>query len=168
MICMKIEFPVDKIGVFLRGDVIPHKIHPRNTKYEGTIVYGIPGRKRGFPLSEKSILAYFKAPEDAEGVSRKLQALRVTELSIDRFSRFGGNGLQAGVNPVTGNLASMDSMTSGSAFTGILAAAHTSGSGMSHGGDGGPTGRNILLTAIVDPGIYDQAVTIIEEAGGMI
>ncbi|AIQ19965.1 MULTISPECIES: hypothetical protein [Paenibacillus] len=119
-------------------------------------------------MSERSILAYFKAPEEAEGVSRKLQALRVSELSIDRFSRFGGNGLQASVNPVTGNLASMDSMTSVSPHTGILSAAHTSGSGMSHGGDGGPTGRNILLTVIVDQNSYNQALTIIEEAGGMV
>lgn len=117
---------------------------------------------------ERYILAYFKAPEEAEGVSRKLQALRVEEISIDRFSRFGGSGLQSGVNPVTGNLASMDSLTSGSAHSGILAAAHTSGSGMSHGGDGGPTGRNILLTVVADSSIYDQALSLIEEAGGLI
>lgn len=43
-------------------------------------------------MSEKSILAYFKTPEEAEGVSRKLQALRAEEISIDRFSRFGGAG----------------------------------------------------------------------------
>lgn len=119
-------------------------------------------------MSEKSILAYFKAPEEAEGVSRKLQALRVAELSIDRFSRFGGTGLQAGINPVTGNLANMDSMTSVSEHHGILSAAHTSSSGMSHGGDGGPTGRDILLTVIVEENTYNQALSIIEEAGGMI
>ncbi|NQX44589.1 hypothetical protein HQN87_04535 [Paenibacillus tritici] len=119
-------------------------------------------------MSEKSILAYFKTPEEAEGVSRKLQALRAEEISIDRFSRFGGAGEQSGVNPVTGNLASMDSMTAVSDHAGILAAAHTSGSGMSHGGDGGPTGRDILLTVIVDPAIHDQALSLIEEAGGMI
>ncbi|CAM4182891.1 MULTISPECIES: hypothetical protein [Paenibacillus] len=119
-------------------------------------------------MSEKSILAYFKSPEEAEGVSRKLQALRVTELSIDRFTRFSGGGLQNAVNPVTGSLARMDSMTAVSAHSGILSAAHTSSSGMSHGGDGGPTGRNILLTVIVQPESYQQALSIIEEAGGMI
>lgn len=119
-------------------------------------------------MSEKSILAYFKSPEEAEGVSRKLQALRVAELSIDRFSRFGGSGMTAGVNPVTGNLASTDTMTSGNQHTGILSAAHTSSSGMSHGGDGGPTGRNILLTVIVDGNSYNQALRIIEEAGGLV
>jgi hypothetical protein len=117
---------------------------------------------------ERYILAYFRAPEEAEGVSRKLQALRADEISIERFSRFGGNGLQSGVNPVTGNLASMDSMTAVSEHAGILSASHTSGSGMSHGGDGGPTGRNILLTVIVDSAIYDQAQSLIGEAGGMI
>ncbi|WNS47114.1 hypothetical protein [Paenibacillus sp. MMS20-IR301] len=119
-------------------------------------------------MLERYILAYFRSPEEAEAVSRKLQALRVHEISIDRFSRFGGNGLQSGVNPVTGNLASMDSMTAVSAHSGILSAAHTSSSGMSHGGDGGPTGRNILLTVIVDSSVYDQALSIIEAAGGMV
>lgn len=119
-------------------------------------------------MSEKSILAYFKTPEAAEGVSRKLQALRAEEISIDRFSRFGGSGQQAGVNPVTGNLASMDSMMAVSDHSGILSASHTSGSGMSHGGDGGPTGRDILLTVIVDSGVHDLALSLIEEAGGLI
>lgn len=119
-------------------------------------------------MSEQSILAYFKTPEEAEGVSRKLQALRAEEITISRFSRFGGGGKQAGVNPVTGNLASMDSMMAVSDHTGILSAAHTSGSGMSHGGDGGPTGRDILLTVIVDSAVHGQALALIEEAGGMI
>lgn len=89
-------------------------------------------------------------------------------MSIDRFTRFGGDSLQNAVNPVTGNLAGMDSMIAESAHSGILSAAHTSASGMSHGGDGGPTGRNILLTVIVAPDSYQQALSIIEEAGGMV
>lgn len=119
-------------------------------------------------MSERYILAYFKSPEEAEGVSRKLKALRVIELSIDRFSRYGGTSFSSGVNAVTGNIARMDSMTAASSHTGILAAADTSASGMSHGGDGGPTGRDILLTVIVNSESYDQALRLIEEAGGMI
>lgn len=119
-------------------------------------------------MSERSILAYFKSPEEAEGVARKLRALRVIEISIDRFSKYGGPGYSSGINPVTGNVARMDSMTAGSTFTGILMAADSSASGMSHGGDGGPTGRNILLTVIVDSGSYEQALRLIEEAGGLI
>ncbi|AIQ37343.1 hypothetical protein R50345_23535 [Paenibacillus sp. FSL R5-0345] len=119
-------------------------------------------------MSERSILAYFKSPEEAEGVARKLRALRAIEISIDRFSRYGGTSFSSGVNPVTGNVARMDSLTAERAHTGILAAADTSASGMSHGGDGGPTGRDILLTVILHSESYDQALRLIEEAGGMI
>lgn len=119
-------------------------------------------------MSERYILAYFKSPEEAEGVSRKLQALRVAELSIDRFSRYGGTSLNSGINPVTGNIAQMASMTAVNAYSGILEAADASASGMSHGGNGGPTGRDILLTVIVDSESYDQALRLIEEAGGII
>ncbi|NUU62331.1 hypothetical protein [Paenibacillus agri] len=119
-------------------------------------------------MPERSILSYFKSPEEAEGVARKLQALRVIELSIDRFSKYGGNGPVQSINPVTGNIAGMASMTADRSHTGILAAADTSASGMSHGGDGGPTGRDILLTVVVDSDSYDRALRLIEEAGGFI
>ncbi|WP_339809412.1 hypothetical protein MKY63_17355 [Paenibacillus sp. FSL R7-0189] len=119
-------------------------------------------------MSERYILAYFKSPEEAEGVARKLRALRAIEVSIDRFSRYGGTSFSSGVNPVTGNVARMDSMTAEHAHIGILAAADTSSSGMSHGGNGGPTGRDILLTVIVHTDSYDQALRLIEEAGGMV
>lgn len=118
-------------------------------------------------MSERSILAYFKSPEEAEGVARKLRALRVIEISIDRFSRYGAN-LNAGINPVTGNSAMMAAFYADDPYTRVLAASDPSASGMSHGGDGGPTGRDILLTVIVDSASYEQALRIIEEAGGMI
>ncbi|QSF43942.1 hypothetical protein [Paenibacillus tianjinensis] len=123
-------------------------------------------------MSEKNILAYFKAPEEAEGVSRKLQALRVIDMSIDTFSKYPGNAQYSGNNPLTGDIPSLATMTLNSTMdshsAGILAAADSSASGMSHGGDGGPTGRNILLTVVVDSGSFDQALKIIEDAGGMI
>jgi hypothetical protein len=119
-------------------------------------------------VPERFILSYFKTPEEAEGLSRKLQALRVVEMSIDRFSKYSGHSPAGGVNPVTGNIASLPSMSAERNHTGILAAADTSASGMSHGGDGGPTGRDILLTVVVDSGSYDQTLRLIEEAGGFI
>lgn len=123
-------------------------------------------------MSEKSILAYFKSPEEAEGVSRKLQALRVIDMSIDSFSKYPGNAQYSGNNPLTGDIPSLAVMTLNSSMdshsAGILAAADASASGMSHGGDGGPTGRNILLTVVIDSESHDQALRIIEEAGGLI
>lgn len=123
-------------------------------------------------MSEKNILAYFKSPEEAEAVSRKLQSLRVIDMSIDSFSKYPGGADYTGNNPITGDIPSLATMTLNSTLdsrsAGILAAADSSASGMSHGGDGGPTGRNILLTVVLDSEVFDQAMSIIEEAGGMI
>ncbi|HEY2493675.1 MAG TPA: hypothetical protein VGI33_12305 [Paenibacillus sp.] len=38
---------------------------------------------------EKNILAYFKSPEQADSVARKLQSLRIVDMSIDRFGDAG-------------------------------------------------------------------------------
>ncbi|WP_379135104.1 hypothetical protein [Paenibacillus sp. sgz500958] len=123
-------------------------------------------------MSEKNILAYFKSPEEAEAVSRKLQALRVIDMSIDTFGKYPGNSSYSGNNPLTGDIQSLATMTLNASIesrsAGILASTDTSASGMSHGGDGGPTGRNILLTVVVDSESFDQALRIVEEAGGMI
>lgn len=123
-------------------------------------------------MSEKNILAYFKSPEEAEGASRKLQALRVIDMSIDRFSKYPGGARYTGNNPVTGDIPSLAAMTLNSTLdshsAGILAAADSSASGMSHGGDGGPTGRDVLLTVVLNSEYFDQAMSIIEEAGGML
>ena len=42
-------------------------------------------------MTEKNILAYFHSPEQAQG-RPKLEALRVEDLSINRFSRYAGVG----------------------------------------------------------------------------
>ncbi|OKP91183.1 hypothetical protein A3844_04965 [Paenibacillus helianthi] len=123
-------------------------------------------------MSEKNILAYFKSPEAAEAVSRKLQSLRVIDMSIDRFSKYPGGARYSGNNPLTGDIPSLATMTLNSTLdshsAGILAAADSSASGMSHGGEGGPTGRDILLTVVLDSEVFDQALSLIEEAGGML
>src|SRR5689334_4455 len=97
---------------------------------------------------EKGILAYFKSPEEAEAVSRKLKALKVIDMQIDRISRYVGDPVDETMNPLTGNFTGLGGLvmdaneTSDSA--GILMAADPSASGMSDGGQGGPTGRDIL------------------------
>jgi hypothetical protein len=113
-------------------------------------------------LGEKNILAYFKSPEEAEGVILKLRALRVVDLSIDRFSRYNSEGSLTGVPGLA-----LDSDLSHPSVN-ILAASDPSNSGMSNGGQGGPTGRDILLTVVVDESSHHQAMRIIEEAGGLI
>lgn len=122
-------------------------------------------------MSEKNILAYFHSPEQAEGVAAKLKALRANTVQVDRFSRYPGSGMDYASNPVIGNFTSLASLTQGadiySPDSGVLLAADPSASGLSDGG-GGVTGRDILLTAVVDESVYDQSVRVIEQAGGMI
>ncbi|KZE72968.1 hypothetical protein L8C07_02375 [Paenibacillus sp. CMAA1739] len=124
-------------------------------------------------MGEKNILAYFKSPEEAQGAARKLEALRVTDMSIDRFSRYPRQSTgNAGLPVFSGQINSLSSLTQGVEFTdrspAILAAADPVASGMSDGGQGGPTGRDILLTAVVDESIHHQAMSIVEQAGGML
>ncbi|MNJ44141.1 hypothetical protein D3C77_391800 [compost metagenome] len=121
-------------------------------------------------MGDKNILAYFKSPEEAEGAARKLQALRVVDMSIDRFSKYPGEGYDP-LNPLSGKITSLTAITQDGEITntsaGILSAADPAASGMSHGGQGGPTGHDILLTVVVDESIHHQALRIIEEIGGM-
>lgn len=123
-------------------------------------------------MAEKNILAYFKSPEEAEGVSTKLKSLRAIDVSIDRFGRYPGDGVEEVMNPITGNIPSLGKLTLDADFAGrnasILAAADVSASGMSHGGQGGPTGRDILLTAVVDEQVYAQAMQVIQDADGLV
>ncbi|GIP20553.1 hypothetical protein [Paenibacillus sp. J22TS3] len=122
-------------------------------------------------MAEKNILAYFKSPEEAEGVSRKLNALRVIDMSITRFSRYPGEGVDP-ANMYSGDWNSLASLTQDAEITnksvGILAATDPAASGLSDGGQGGPTGRDILLTVVVDENSHHQALRLIEEAGGML
>ena len=123
-------------------------------------------------MAEKNILAYFKSPEEAEGVAKKLQALRVADLSIDRFSAYSGGELNDTMHPLTGDIVSLTSMTQNASLTnrsaGILGAADPSASGMSDGRQDGLEGRDILLTVVLDENIFDQAMSIIEGAGGFV
>lgn len=122
-------------------------------------------------MAEKNILAYFRSPEEAENAARKLQSIRVESVSIDRFSKYGGNSY--GYSNLIGDTMRGLGYASYSGFFGIasegvLSSADPSSSGMSHGGAGGPTGYDILLTVIVDESIHHQALRIIEEAGGRV
>lgn len=122
-------------------------------------------------VSEKNILAYFKSPEEAEGAAKKLKALRVVDMSIDRFSLYPGTRMY-GANLFAGDMISLSSAAYGTSFNGetsaILAASDPSASGMSDGGQGGPTGRDILLTVVVEEDSFDRAMRIVEDAGGMV
>ncbi|NEW05179.1 hypothetical protein GK047_03980 [Paenibacillus sp. SYP-B3998] len=123
-------------------------------------------------MAEKSILAYFHSPEQAEGAVSKLKALRAIDVSIDRFGRNAGSGLQSVINPYAGDFGSLGTLTQAADIStpdeGILVAADPAASGLSDGGNGGVTGIDIVLAAVVDEGVYEQAIRVIESAGGSV
>jgi hypothetical protein len=91
-------------------------------------------------MAEKAILAYFHSPEQAEGVASKLKALRAIDVQVDRFTNDIGSGLD-------GSMA--DSMIS-----------------QDHEVDN--VGLDIILAAVIDDQTYDQAIRVIESAGGTV
>lgn len=121
---------------------------------------------------EKNILAYFKSPDDAQEVLHKLQALRVIDARIDRIARYPGDSPEVPRNPSQGQITGLPGLTQGSMESdpsvGILIAADPAASGYSDGGGGGVTGRDILLTAVVDETVHHKALRIVEDAGGMV
>lgn len=101
-------------------------------------------------MTEKNILAFFNSPEQAEKVKDQLAGLDIVDMSIDRFTRYGAS---------VANDNDRD--------YGILKAADPSSSGMSDGGGGGPTGRDVLLTVIVNDQDEAEARRIVNEGGGI-
>lgn len=123
-------------------------------------------------MSEKNILAYFKSQDDAKSAESKIKALRAIDTSVDTVSRFPGDGVDRVMNPITGDFPGLGYLTQDADFTNksaaILAAADVTASGMSDSDQHAVTGRNYLLTVVIDEQYYDQALEVIEDAGGII
>lgn len=124
-------------------------------------------------MAEKNILAFFNSPEQAEAAMSQLKALRIVDSSIDRFDGYPGDGSDRIANPITGNFPGLGYLTMGGDFpdpnAGILAAANVSASGMSSGGpDNEVTGRDILLTVVVEEEDFEQAMNIVRDAGALV
>ncbi|MCD1258493.1 hypothetical protein B5M42_006510 [Paenibacillus athensensis] len=123
-------------------------------------------------MAEKNILAYFHDPAQAEAIAMKLKTLRAADVQVDRISAYPGGEIDRVMNPINGDVSSLATLTQGAELSsvsdGILIAASPAASGMSDGGDNDVTGRNILLTAVVDETIYEQAMRVIQDAGGSV
>lgn len=126
-------------------------------------------------MAERAILAYFNTPEQAEQALAKIKSLRLVDYAIDRFDGYSGTGIQQldqlG-NTITGDFRGLGYLTLGGDFdnpdAAVMAAASVSASGMSSGGpDNRVTGRDILLTAIVEEADYEQAWQFAKDAGAL-
>lgn len=121
-------------------------------------------------MAEKSVLAYFKSREDAEGAAAKLKSLRIADMRIDEVGRFAGEGIDHLENPINGDIPGLGYLTLGGDFdrnAGILVAADASASGMSSGGEDDTMGRNYLLTAVMNEDVHHQALSVVRESGGL-
>lgn len=123
-------------------------------------------------MAERSILAYFNTPAQAEQALEQLKRLKLVDSRIERFDGMPGDGVERISNPITSNFDSLGELTLNAEFetpgAGILSATSVSASGYSSGGpDNRVTGRDILLTAIVEEQDYDQAQKIVNQAGAL-
>jgi len=123
-------------------------------------------------MTERSILVYFNSPDQAEEALNKLKSIRIIESSIDRFDGYPGDGIDHIDNPITSDFPGLGYLTLGGEFSerdaAILAAASVSASGMSSGGlENRVTGRDILLTLIVEEEDLEQAMQAVRDAGAL-
>lgn len=124
-------------------------------------------------MSEKNILAFFNSPEQAENALQQIKQLRLVDSSIDRIDGYPGTGIDHWENPITSDFPGLGYLTLGGDFpdrnAGILAATSVSASGMSTGGeDNKMTGRDILLTVVIEEEDFEQAMSIVKNEGALV
>lgn len=123
-------------------------------------------------MGERNILAYFKTPEQAQAVADQLKSMGIAEVAIDRFSAYPGGSRDDLMNPITSKLSSQAEITLGNGLAGhdaeVLASADNAASGMSDGGRNAISGRDIVLAAVVDDNVFEQARQVVRENGGLV
>ncbi|GGD63977.1 hypothetical protein [Paenibacillus nasutitermitis] len=123
-------------------------------------------------MAERSILAYFKSPDQAEEALSQIKSLKVADSAVDRIDGYPGEGIDHIENPITGDFPGLGYLTLGGDFedrdAGILAATSVSASGYSSGSpENRVTGYDILLTVVIDEADYEKALKIVQDAGAL-
>ncbi|MBW5448210.1 hypothetical protein GE107_19360 [Cohnella sp. CFH 77786] len=123
-------------------------------------------------MTERSILAYFNTPDQAHKALEQLKQLRLVDSRIERFDGMPGDGIDVMTNPIRSHFDSLGELTLNGEFenrsAGILSAASVSASGYSSGGlENRVSGRDVLLTAIVEEEDYERAYNIVRESGAL-
>ncbi|RNB83411.1 hypothetical protein EDM56_22365 [Brevibacillus fluminis] len=122
-------------------------------------------------MEERNILAGFFTEEDAEKAAKQLKQKGFETVQVDHIGLFPGDGTDKIMNPISGEIPSLGSLTLAGDFSSkdasILAAANPSASGMADGSHDG-VGRTVLLTAVVPEERGDEAVAIIRACGGEV
>ncbi|WP_281888289.1 hypothetical protein [Paenibacillus sp. YYML68] len=131
-------------------------------------------------MSEKGILAYFHSREAAEGCVPKMQALRAADVQVSEIGVNPGEGVTETMNPLSNSgfpgLSYLSlGETVGNSDARVMMAADVDASGMADGsrelltsGGDAMTSGTVLLTVVVDEAAYNQALRVIQEAGGQV
>jgi len=121
-------------------------------------------------MAERTIVAYFKTPGEAEQAVDRMQALRLTNHSIERNGGYSSDDARGPGNlefSLFAGFPGASYLALGSNFipsAGMLAAANINAGG--YGSDGYTNGRDLVLTATVDEDDYEQALQIVQDSGG--
>jgi|GEM_PF-399414 len=121
-------------------------------------------------VKEQNILAGFSSEDAAVQAKKALNTAGFTIVQIDHIGQFPGDGVDHVLNPITGQIPSLGSLTLAGDFSSrdasVLAAADPDASGMADRGDEFNT--PFLLTAVVPADRNAEATEIIRSFGGMV
>ncbi|MTV48094.1 hypothetical protein GJ688_03745 [Heliobacillus mobilis] len=121
-------------------------------------------------MGEKTILAYFHGPDEAQKAKEQLVNQGYETVQVDNFSHFPGpESAERYFNPLTGDeRRSLTSLIEG-VETGddsrVMMAAMPTASGMADNASF-ISGRNYLVTVVCDESKYDEAKQLLSAHGG--
>lgn len=118
-------------------------------------------------MAEKNIQAFFESQEQAEEALSRVKGLGIVDASIN-----AGDGSNQSMNSLISGIDGLGNLTVGGdaedSSAGTLSADYESASGMSSGGvENQTTGRDIVLTVIVEEKDHVQALQILRHAGAI-
>lgn len=127
------------------------------------------------PKGMRSLLAYFPSSTRAESAVQELKSMGITEVSLDRISRYGDNA-NAELNNPLNNAETLTGLTLFSANTSrlmnadarILMSADPSNYAMAADNYGVAGGKAFLVTAVTTDEMGDKAAQVLEKHGGSL
>lgn len=127
------------------------------------------------PKGMRSLLAYFPSSTRAESAVQELKSMGITEVSLDRISRYGDNA-NAELNNPLNDAETLTGLTLFSANTSrlmnadarILMSADPSNYAMAADNYGVAGGKAFLVTAVTTDEMGDKAARVMEKHGGSL
>lgn len=122
------------------------------------------------PADRRSLLATFEDERQAKAAASALMEAGLEDVQVDRVSRHPGEGTDRRLQPLSGRIESLATLTLGADIDtpdeGAALSADPSASGLSAGP--GPDAQPYLLTARVPAPRLDEARAIVKRYGGKL